>query len=807
MLMGETELEGVILDVSYVSRGSRGVIRLTLKTRDGTYNLLDPNFYPYFYLVPLNESVGKKSLEGIKMLSKENEEIRVRSVEEEKLLVGREERRVFKIFLENPRDVPKMSETLAEFGTRYESDIVFWKRYLIDKGISPLSPNSVSAHEENGDLIIDQISSIDKQSDTPFRYFCFDIETYNPHNISNMEKDPVIMISYTDGKERRVLTTKKIEKEFVHVFKNEKEMLQEFVNVITRIDPDVVSGYNSSLFDIPYLMKRAEVLRVDFKIGRYEEGYAKKEHHGLIEAMRIPGRINLDLYNVARFVSIVGASEKVIKVNSFKLPEVYAAITGREKKMVDKGSIWEQWDRGGKEIEELAEYSLADSLAVEELYHFFLPIELEMSRVSRTTLGEASISTTSQLVEFMLMGEAQKNKQMIPNKPNEGETAIRLANPYEGAYVKTPEAGIYANIAVFDFRGLYPSIIIAHNIDPSTICTDCKEFFQSPSGVKFRKDRPGLMPRLLKMLIDERSEVKKAFKKDPDSKALGARSTALKILANAFYGYLGYSRSRWYSREAASSVTSFARLFITNTIEQAEKSGFRALYSDTDSVFLLMEGKKKEEANEFLKKVNASLPKTMELELEDFYTRGVFVGKRGAESGAKKKYALLSESGRIKIRGFELVRRDWAKIARDTQFAVLDAILKEGSKEKAIGIIREVVERLKSGKVPIKDLVIHTQLRKGIGNYDVKSPELGAAKKAIQNGIKRRDELEGATIGYVITKHGNTISEKAEIEESAKDYDPDYYINHQVIPATLKILKELGINEEELRDGGAQKRL
>jgi DNA polymerase I len=103
--------------------------------------------------------------------------------------------------------------------------------------------------------------------------------------------------------------------------------------------------------------------------------------------------------------------------------------------------------------------------------------------------------------------------------------------------------------------------------------------------------------------------------------------------------------------------------------------------------------------------------------------------------------------------------------------------------------------------------VIHTQLRKGIGNYDVKSPELGAAKKAIQNGIKRRDELEGATIGYVITKHGNTISEKAEIEESAKDYDPDYYINHQVIPATLKILKELGINEEELREGGAQKRL
>ena len=418
------------------------------------------------------------------------------------------------------------------------------------------------------------------------------------------------------------------------------------------------------------------------------------------------------------------------------------------------------------------------------------------------------LSTTSQLVEFMLMGYGHERKQMIPNKPNEGEIAIRLANPYEGAYVKTPEAGIYENIAVFDFRGLYPSIIIAHNIDSSTICTDCKDFFVSPNGIKFRKDREGLMPRLLKLLIDERSEVKRAFKKDPDSKSLAARSTALKIVANAFYGYLGYARSRWYSREAASSITAFARQFILNTIDQAEKSDFKALYSDTDSVFLLMGGRSKEDANAFLKKVNASLPNTMELELEDFYTRGVFVGKKGAgEAGAKKKYAMLSESGRIKIRGFELVRRDWSKVARDTQHAVLEAILKEGSQDKAVKIIKDVVAKLKSGKTEMRELVIHTQLRKGIGSYDVKSPELAAAKKAMHDGVKRRDELEGAAIGYVITKHGNTISEKAEIEETAKDYDPDYYISHQVIPATLKILKELGVNEEELTGGGAQKRL
>jgi DNA polymerase I len=315
------------------------------------------------------------------------------------------------------------------------------------------------------------------------------------------------------------------------------------------------------------------------------------------------------------------------------------------------------------------------------------------------------------------------------------------------------------------------------------------------------------MPLLLKMLIDERASVKKAFKKDPDNKLLGARSTALKILANSFYGYLGYARSRWYSRECASSITAFARQFILRTIEEAEKAGFKVIYSDTDSTFLLRGSKSDEDVVEFQKRLNGSLPGAMELEFEDTYTRGVFVGKRGAETGAKKKYALLSQSGRIKIKGFELVRRDWSKVARDTQHAVLDAILKEGSKEKAVSIVRDVVARIRSGSMDMQEFVIHTQLRKGIGNYDVRSPELYAAQKAIRQGVKTSEDLDGAAIGYVITKHGNSISEKAEVEETAKDYDPDYYINHQVIPATLKILKELGVTEEELTGSGSQKRL
>ena len=311
------------------------------------------------------------------------------------------------------------------------------------------------------------------------------------------------------------------------------------------------------------------------------------------------------------------------------------------------------------------------------------------------------------------------------------------------------------------------------------------------------------------MLIDQRAEVKKLYKKNPDDKYLGSRSPALKILSNSFYGYLGYARSRWYSRDCAGSVTAYGRQYIKDTIKAAEEEGFRVIYGDTDTVVLLLGNKTKDDALAFLKKFNSKLPENMELEVEDFYRRGVFVGRK-AESGiagAKKKYAFISESGRIKIRGFELVRRDWSRIARDTQRKVLEAILKEGSAEKAADIVKQVIQQLKGGKVPLSELAINTQLRKGIDSYDSKSPELGAARKAVKAGLKRKDEVEEAVISYVITKHGSSISDKAELEEFAKDYDPDYYINHQVLPATMRILKELNFNEDELKGLGTQKKL
>jgi len=229
------------------------------------------------------------------------------------------------------------------------------------------------------------------------------------------------------------------------------------------------------------------------------------------------------------------------------------------------------------------------------------------------------------------------------------------------------------------------------------------------------------------------------------------------------------------------------------------------LVHNTDSVFLLMGKRKKKDAEEFIEKINSKLPGKMELELEGYYPRGVFVDKKGGGTrGAKKKYALIAEDGSYKIKGFELVRRDWSKIAKDTQKKVLEAILKEGSKEKAAKIVKDVVEKLKKGKVPFEELVIYTQINKDPKSYDIKSPELSAAKKAIAKGVPIE---KGSMIAFVIGKKGDSISDKATPLDFAKDYDADYYINRQILPSVMKILKELGYSEDDLKLGGKQKGL
>lgn len=212
----------------------------------------------------------------------------------------------------------------------------------------------------------------------------------------------------------------------------------------------------------------------------------------------------------------------------------------------------------------------------------------------------------------------------------------------------------------------------------------------------------------------------------------------------------------------------------------------------------MLNKKKKSEVKGYLKKLNDSLPGVMHLELEDFYNRGLFVTTRGGEVGAKKKYALINDSGELKIRGFETVRRDWCSLARKMQSKVLKLILEQGNEEKALVYIKKVIKKLKNREIELGDLIIKTQLTKPISEYKSLSPHVVAAQKMKELKVPIS---QGGLIEYYISKtkkETKLIREKVKLPKEEGVYDIDYYLERQIIPAVENILQVFGIKAKEL---------
>lgn len=149
------------------------------------------------------------------------------------------------------------------------------------------------------------------------------------------------------------------------------------------------------------------------------------------------------------------------------------------------------------------------------------------------------------------------------------------------------------------------------------------------------------------------------------------------------------------------------------------------------------------------------------------------------------------------VKGLELVRRDWAPVARKTQEKVLRAILEDGSPKKATKIVRDVIQDIKNGDLDLEDLVINTQITRNPESYQQKAPHVMAAKKAMERG---RKVVRGSIMRYVVVKGKTPISQRAEPVEDVdiSDYDPVYYIENQVLPAISRIIEAIGYSPSEV---------
>lgn len=761
-----------LLDADYITRDDKPVIRL-FYNEDGRHSIEEvADFRPYFYAIPTGDA--KVLEEEVKQL--EN----VTGTEQKTMLDKAAEVKVLKAYTQQPRDVPKLREEIRGLNSCREvreADIPFARRYLIDSRLTPV--------EDDSELVSAAL----------------DIETYCSRGEPNAGRDPIIMVSYADSSGlEKVLTygDRKELPDYVEVLTDEASMIKRLIELVNENNVDVLLTYNGDNFDFPYIKDRADKLGI--KVDLCLDGsQIHMERRGMNMGANIKGRPHVDLYPVCR---------QVFNLPRYRLEDVYESMFGEEKRDdIQHQEIPEYWTSKNKEdFIKLLKYSLSDVQVTLRIGLSLLPLEYELSKIIRRTLYETARMGASQRVEALLIEKAYELDMLVPNRPGEQEYSHRREESYTGAYVVEPVKGVHDNIILLDFRSLYPSIIISHNIDSSTIdCSCCSEDgYKAPNGHIFCKQKRGFVPGILEDLVKKRGVVKAELKmeSDPQKKMiLNVKQQALKLLTNAAYGYYGFPMARWYCRECAEAITGWGRDYIHKTIKRAKDSGFEVVYGDTDSILITRPGdldseKIKREAMDFLENVNNELPEAMELEFEGFYPRGIFV--------TKKRYALMGEDGKLTVKGLETRRRDWAEIAKTTQELVLDAILKDRNPEKAAEIVKDVLQEVKDGRVPLERLGINTQITKKLGDYVQEGPHVVAVRKAIKE--HEVEFKQGDIVTYIVTRRGTSISDKSQIIDYVQegDYDPEYYINNQILPAVMRILEALGYTEEELKGLGKQ---
>jgi len=783
-------------EIEYAIRNGRAVVWLFGRTVEGKQIcVIDEEFEPYFYVV------GTPDLEELgKLVDGEHKVVRVEQVRKR---LNEHEINALKIFTNIPKAVPIIKDKaiqLAGVEGAYEYDILYVRRYLIDKKLVPLVKTDVECEEIASEFKVPafrakSIHCVSEEVLQP-KMLAIDIETYNPDNRMNMKKNPVLMLGLYGKDFKRVITWKKFstKEPWIEFVPTESDALLRFAESIAEYAPDMLAGYFTDGFDFPYLVERAKVNKTKLDICL---DYGSLEIRGKTQSeAKVTGIAHLDIFKFIR--RVIGRS---MKTDSFSLDAVSKELLGEQKHPVDIGHLAPAWDEGSRELEDYCRYNLQDCKLTYELTEQVLPNLIEFVRIIRLPPYDINRMSFSIFVEWYLIHQACAQNEIILNKPRRTEESDRLADRIKGAFVFEPKPGFYKNIAVFDFRSLYPSIIASHNISKGTLnCPCCKEQserIETERGIFwYCQKRKGLFSSVIGELIERRGAIKKKLKSSKDA-LLAARSEALKGLANSFYGYMAFAPARWYCIECAESTTAFARKYIHQAIDTAQKEGFTVLYSDTDSIFLLLDNKTKDDSLALMENINKTLPGIMELDYEGFYPAGIFVGLKAGEGGAKKKYALIDEQGKMKIRGFETIRRNSSVIAREVQGTVLKILLKEHDPKKAKAYVRCVVEDLRKNKLPIESVVITTALSKGTGAYTSVGPHVAAAQRMESKGERVGS---GTIIRYIVAKGKGKIRDKVRLPEEAKqdDYDGEYYITNQVVPGIERIFAVLNIPVDDL---------
>ena len=613
-----------------------------------------------------------------------------------------------------------------------------------------------------------------------FKVCSIDIET-------NAATGEIYSIACKDERSERVFIRGNLQdNESIRFCKDERQLLVDFFAYIKNSDPDIIIGWSVIDFDLRVIQERCVKTGVSLDLGRERESRIVKGQNSGTWSARIPGRVVLDVPMMLRAYHHTFESYALDFVASQILGEHKTIqLTGREKiKQIDNLFNNDKY--------ELAKYNLTDTKLTLDIFNKteILQNAVERSKRSGSTLDRTGGSVAA--FDHLYLPRLHRAGFVA------GDTAdiVQTGEPLPGGHVLEPTPGLYHNVLVFDFKSLYPSIIMTFMIDPLGFKIRGDNKLSNPSGTSFSKET-SILPGIIRELMEGRAKARE--QKNP------FLSQAIKILMNSFYGVLGSTGCRFFSPQLASSITLTGRYILKTTIEHIEKtSGKQVIYGDTDSLFVHLGEVSADEADTLGEAISRQTTKWLSVHLKEkfgadsalelqydtcfhhFFLPSLRGGQQG--QGSKKHYcgATVDNHGEISLtfKGMESARSDWTDLAKEFQHELFILFF---SGKPLNQYVSDTAQLLLQGKLD-KKLIYKKRLRKRVDQYTTHIPPHVQAAKLLNH--------QPRTIKYCITREG-----PQPLEKLTAPLDYQHYLETQLKPIADSILEWTGTSFDNIVSG------
>lgn len=562
---------------------------------------------------------------------------------------------------------------------------------------------------------------------------------------------------------------------------DEETLLHKFRELWIQENPHVVTGYNIFGFDFPYIIERCKQYDITtefFRLGPFLDPAPIKVVNWSSSAYR-DQHFTFPITEGVLIVDLLPLVRRDFKLANYKLKTVSTTFLGDTKDPITPQDLFRAYetlclrcdeDEGTRQMVEVGKYCLQDADLVLRLFGYLQTwVGLcEMARICQVSFW--SLYTQGQQIKvFSQIYRYCREIQCVVDPP-----ATPDILPYTGAHVFPPQPGIYSWVVPFDFASLYPTTIIAYNIDYSTFipesiwdkhpdpetyhaidweehtcCTHDPDLatytpatrpsytFCGKRAFRFLKEPKGVLPTLLETLLRQRKETRKEMKALTDSpedralyEVLDKRQLAYKVSANSAYGAMGVSRGYLPFMPGAMCTTAMGRFNIMKAATHVqEKYGASLIYGDTDSIYVHFPGiTNAKELWDHAVSIEGSLlslfPPPMKLAFEEkLYKKFLIL--------TKKRYMALTcdETGivdkKLTIRGVLLARRDNCAWVRKLYELVVRGLMASCSMQEILDMLSgNILDVMRNG-VPLSQFIV-TKL---VGSTYVIQPLVADPKK------------------------------------------------------------------------------